>query len=289
MAAAAACLRGAASVVGKPSRTRQIVTLNTYQSNTIRHWNRLTICDARPFASVARGLAGFSTGGARLSAPSSSSSGASSSAAGDDHHSTSSSSSSSSSPHGVATDTKHGGGGGDGHGHGALAAQGHRAEHHDHDHHHAEPTIVYDYGNKYLTVSRRGWNRWMELDRFCPYIMFKRWRGEAWGEFELLHDQLRTQQHVDQYTDFLPRDEIRNRLYRTLNYIEKVDKSKISEEADFIQDLGLDSLDSVEVVMMIEDEFDFRIPDEVLTQLNTVRDCIDYIASTPYLLSETPH
>ena len=46
-----------------------------------------------------------------------------------------------------------------------------------------------------------------------------------------------------------------------------------------MQDLGADSLDVVEIITSVEEEFDLVMPDEVLEQLNTVRDAVDYLAS----------
>ena len=56
-----------------------------------------------------------------------------------------------------------------------------------------------------------------------------------------------------------------------------VDKSEISNETSFVNDLGADSLDTVELVMELEDEFDMNIPDEEAEKLQTVGAAIDYI------------
>lgn len=57
-----------------------------------------------------------------------------------------------------------------------------------------------------------------------------------------------------------------------------VEVSRISLDASFIDDLGADSLDIVELVMAIEKHFDIEIPDEDAEQINTVQDAVDYIA-----------
>ena len=57
-----------------------------------------------------------------------------------------------------------------------------------------------------------------------------------------------------------------------------VEASRISLDASFIDDLGADSLDIVELVMAIEKHFDIEIPDEDAEQINTVQDAVDYIA-----------
>ena len=58
-----------------------------------------------------------------------------------------------------------------------------------------------------------------------------------------------------------------------------VDKSEVSRETSFINDLNADSLDTVELVMEFEDEFDMSIPDEEAEKIQTVGAAIDYIAS----------
>jgi acyl carrier protein len=56
-----------------------------------------------------------------------------------------------------------------------------------------------------------------------------------------------------------------------------VDKSEISRDTSFINDLNADSLDTVELVMEFEDEFDMSIPDEEAEKIQTVGAAIDYI------------
>lgn len=58
-----------------------------------------------------------------------------------------------------------------------------------------------------------------------------------------------------------------------------VDPEKVKAEASFIDDLGADSLDIVELVMAMEEEFDLEIPDEDAEKLRTVQDVASYIAS----------
>jgi len=58
-----------------------------------------------------------------------------------------------------------------------------------------------------------------------------------------------------------------------------VDKSEISRETSFINDLNADSLDTVELVMEFEDEFDMSIPDEEAEKIQTVGAAVDYIIS----------
>ena len=56
-----------------------------------------------------------------------------------------------------------------------------------------------------------------------------------------------------------------------------VDADKVTESASFIDDLGADSLDTVELVMEFEDEFDLNIPDEDAEKIQTVGDAVKYI------------
>ena len=56
-----------------------------------------------------------------------------------------------------------------------------------------------------------------------------------------------------------------------------VEKSSVVLEASFVDDLGADSLDQVELIMAMEEEFDISIPDEDAEKIATVQDAIDYI------------
>ncbi|HEX6367276.1 MAG TPA: acyl carrier protein, partial [Longimicrobium sp.] len=58
-----------------------------------------------------------------------------------------------------------------------------------------------------------------------------------------------------------------------------VDAEKVTAEASFVEDLGADSLDTVELVMAFEEEFGMEIPDEEAEKLRTVGDAISYIQS----------
>ncbi|MBF91485.1 MAG: acyl carrier protein [Rickettsiales bacterium] len=58
-----------------------------------------------------------------------------------------------------------------------------------------------------------------------------------------------------------------------------VEKDKVVDSASFVDDLGADSLDTVELVMAFEEEFSIEIPDEAAEKIQTIKDAIDYIGN----------
>jgi acyl carrier protein len=58
-----------------------------------------------------------------------------------------------------------------------------------------------------------------------------------------------------------------------------VDEAEVKHEASFVDDLGADSLDTVELVMALEEEFDTEIPDDEAEKITTVQAAIDYVTS----------
>ena len=56
-----------------------------------------------------------------------------------------------------------------------------------------------------------------------------------------------------------------------------VKEEDVKPEASFVEDLGADSLDTVELVMALEEEFDIEIPDEEAERITTVQSAIDYV------------
>ena len=58
-----------------------------------------------------------------------------------------------------------------------------------------------------------------------------------------------------------------------------VDQNKITKNAKFIDDLGADSLDTVELIMQFEEEFEIEIPDEDAEKILSVKQALDYIES----------
>ncbi len=68
-------------------------------------------------------------------------------------------------------------------------------------------------------------------------------------------------------------DKVKKMIAEKLN----VDPSEVVPEAKFVDDLGADSLDLVELIMTMEEEFDIEIPDEDQEKILCVKDAIDYI------------
>jgi len=58
-----------------------------------------------------------------------------------------------------------------------------------------------------------------------------------------------------------------------------VDEEKVTMEASFVDDLGADSLDVVELVMAFEEEFDVEIPDEAAEKIGKVKDAVEFLKS----------
>ncbi|MBN2346680.1 MAG: acyl carrier protein [Candidatus Aminicenantes bacterium] len=56
-----------------------------------------------------------------------------------------------------------------------------------------------------------------------------------------------------------------------------VGEDQVTEEAKFVEDLGADSLDQVELIMALEDEFELKIPEEEAEKLTTVGSAVDYV------------
>ncbi|KAF2457603.1 acyl carrier protein-like protein [Lineolata rhizophorae] len=80
----------------------------------------------------------------------------------------------------------------------------------------------------------------------------------------------------------LSKDEVQGRILDLLKNFDKVsDASKLSPTSHFTNDLGLDSLDTVEVVMAIEEEFSIEIPDKEADAIHTVDKAVEYIMNQP--------
>lgn len=80
---------------------------------------------------------------------------------------------------------------------------------------------------------------------------------------------------------YLDKDEVTQRVLHVTKHFEKIDPAKVVPAATFEKDLGLDSLDVVELVMAFEEEFAIEIPDADADKISSVTDAVNYIASHP--------
>lgn len=69
------------------------------------------------------------------------------------------------------------------------------------------------------------------------------------------------------------------KLQKIIADVLNIDASKVTMESSFVDDLGADSLDVLQIVMGIEDEFDIKIPDEATEKIVTVADAVKQIKS----------
>ncbi|XP_073293391.1 acyl carrier protein 2, mitochondrial [Primulina huaijiensis] len=80
---------------------------------------------------------------------------------------------------------------------------------------------------------------------------------------------------------FLDKSEVTDRVLTVVKNFQKLDPSKVTPNAHFQNDLGLDSLDTVEIVMALEEEFGFEIPDNEADKIDCINLAVDFIASHP--------
>ncbi|KAJ4954194.1 hypothetical protein NE237_031026 [Protea cynaroides] len=81
--------------------------------------------------------------------------------------------------------------------------------------------------------------------------------------------------------DHLDREEVMGRVLDIVKSFPKVDPSKVTPDVHFQKDLGLDSLDIVEIVMALEEEFKLEIPDKEADKIDSCPLAIAYIANHP--------
>lgn len=74
-------------------------------------------------------------------------------------------------------------------------------------------------------------------------------------------------------------EEIEQRVKKIVAEQLGVNEADVKIESAFVDDLGADSLDTVELVMALEDEFDTEIPDEEAEKITTVKQAVDYVKS----------
>jgi len=77
---------------------------------------------------------------------------------------------------------------------------------------------------------------------------------------------------------------MKERIIKILNNF-GVDKSAVTEDANFMKDLGFDSLDTVDLMMQLEQEFNIAIPDDDYVKIVTVRSLIDYLEERQNVLA----
>lgn len=73
--------------------------------------------------------------------------------------------------------------------------------------------------------------------------------------------------------------DIKQKVFELVSEHLGVDIEKITDDTSFINDLGADSLDIVELVMDLEEEFDVKIPEDIADKIQTVGDAVKFIAS----------
>lgn len=84
-----------------------------------------------------------------------------------------------------------------------------------------------------------------------------------------------------QVQSFLDKTEVTERVIAVLKNFEKVDAAKLTPTAHFSNDLGLDSLDAVEVSMALEEEFCITIPDAEAEKILSVQDAVAFVSTHP--------
>ena len=72
-------------------------------------------------------------------------------------------------------------------------------------------------------------------------------------------------------------DDIKGKVKKIVADHLGIEEEKVTEEASFIDDLGADSLDTVELVMAFEEEFGCEIPDDAAEKILTVKDAVDFL------------
>ncbi|XP_057980482.1 acyl carrier protein 1, mitochondrial [Malania oleifera] len=100
-------------------------------------------------------------------------------------------------------------------------------------------------------------------------------KGPAWA----LCSSLRSMSsHGD---DHLDKEQVIDRVLSVVKSFPKVDPSKVTPDVHFQKDLGLDSLDNVEIVMALEEEFKLEIPDKEADKIDSCNLAIEYIYNHP--------
>ncbi|KAE8661198.1 Acyl carrier protein [Hibiscus syriacus] len=101
------------------------------------------------------------------------------------------------------------------------------------------------------------------------------------GLFTLTVNAIRRSFFDEVMGSFLDKYEVTDRVLCVVKNFQKVDPSKVSPTAHFQKDLGLDSFDTVEAVMALEEEFGFEIPDNEADKISSINYVVEFIASHP--------
>ncbi|PON58891.1 Acyl carrier protein [Parasponia andersonii] len=86
---------------------------------------------------------------------------------------------------------------------------------------------------------------------------------------------------MSSHDDHITKEEVIERVLSVVKSFPKVDPSKVSPDVHFQKDLGLDSLDNVEIVMALEEEFKLEIPDLEADKIDSTHLAIEFIAKHP--------
>ncbi|GMN62022.1 hypothetical protein TIFTF001_031099 [Ficus carica] len=86
---------------------------------------------------------------------------------------------------------------------------------------------------------------------------------------------------MSSHDDHLTKEEVIDRVLSVVKSFPKIDPSKVSPDVHFQNDLGLDSLDNVEIVMALEEEFKLEIPDKEADKIDSCNLAIEYIYNHP--------
>nr|GMD59427.1 acyl carrier protein 1, mitochondrial [Ipomoea batatas] len=94
---------------------------------------------------------------------------------------------------------------------------------------------------------------------------------------------------MSSHDDHLSKAEVAERVLDVVKSFPKVDPSKVTHEVHFQKDLGLDSLDNVEIVMALEEEFKLEIPDKEADKIDSCALAIEYISNHPMAVRRRVH
>jgi acyl carrier protein len=75
-------------------------------------------------------------------------------------------------------------------------------------------------------------------------------------------------------------EEILSGLAKIVHEVAGIEENEITSEKSFVDELDIDSLSMVEIAVQVEDHFGVKVPDDVLANLKTVGDAVDYVAKT---------